>query len=544
MKHASSQLPQYRPGILAAMAATLLLTLLGSLGCGRPAKPVARIGSAWIGQPQWKVYLREHPAQSSAAALDQLVRREVGWREAEKRGLTQGEAWEAFLKQSRQAILVKAYLATQPGPPPFTEEQAKAHYLSREEERHVLHLVCKEKSTAETALRRISKGEPFEKVATALSIDPSKSKNHGDLGWIKRERVVQAFGEAVFTAKVGDLTGPFKTDYGWHVALVRERRAPSAEDFAKNKVRIMHEMEGLNEQMKRPAVLKALRSEFPVKAEEAVLGRDRTTLATPGDEKLVAGTVGNQSISLKELKQFLETYLKVSGQSHGLGPETKRSFLEIMADELRLSGAAEKAGMAKLPEVQAELWESQREAALTSLSKVFLDGYKVSDADVKAHYEGHPDRFLGVGSVKLNLLVADEAGTIDKAAHETMAGAPWQRIYEKYANKASTGNWAAGWVELASLQRMLPKEAIQAMVGKPVGVLIGPISGPEGFMLFKVLDRRPGAVLPLDTCREGVRQDFLKQHALELVDKYLDSEARQGLRVKQYPENAVISKGL
>lgn len=521
----------------AQIAAAMLLAILAGTGCDRPPKPVARVGSEWVGQPQWKAYLAEHPAASEAAALAGLVRLDLAWDEAEKRGLLKGAAWEKFLKESRLATLGKAYLAAQPGPPPFTEAQARLHFFSRGEERHVMHVVCKKQDEAEAARRRIQGGEAIERVAMSLSIDPSKAVNHGDLGWIKREQVVQPFGDAVFAAKAGDLCGPFKTDYGWHVALVKEGRAPGEEEFTRSKARIMHEMEELNEKMKRPAVLKALRAEFPLKVDKGVLGRDRTTIPAPGDEALVAGSVGGQTISLKDLKQFLETYLKVTGQSHGLGPETKGSFLEIMADDLRLAAAAEKAGMAKLPGVKARLWEVQREAAFASFSKNYLESYKVPDAELKVHYESHSDRFQGIGSVKLHLLVADDAQTIDRAAHEAMNGSPWQKLFDKFANKASTGNWDAGWVEIANLQKMLPVEAIKAMAEKPVGTLIGPVPGPEGFMLFKVLERRPGAVQALSECQQRVQFDYLREHGGEIVGRYLDGPARAGIRIRLFPEN-------
>ncbi len=530
------------PAGATVLASALLFTILAGLGCGKPARPAAHVGKEWIGQPQWKTYLGEHPATSPAVALEGLVRREVAWESAQKMGLLKGEAWDDFLKQSRTGVLAKAYLAAQPGPPPFTEAQARVHFISRSEERHVVHLVCKTQDQAAAALRRIKGGESIEKAALALSIDPSKVKNSGDLGWVKREQVVQPFGDAVFTAKAGDLCGPFKTDYGWHVALVKESRSPGEEEFTKNRVRIMHEMEELNEKMKRPAVVKALRAEYPLTIDKVVLGKDRTTIAAPGDESLVAGRVGGKIISLKNLKEFLGAYLKVAGQSHGLGPETKGSFLEIMADDLRFAAAAEKAGMTKLPEVKAQLWEAEREAAFTAFSKSYLGTYKVSEAELKAYYGSHTDRFQGVGSLKLYLLVADEVQTIDRAAHEALKGMPWQKLFDKFANKASTGNWDAGWVEVGKLGKIIPAEFMKAMIERPLGTLVGPVPAPEGFMLFKVLERQPGPVQPFSECQQQVQSDYLKERGVEIVNRYLDGEGRSGIRIQLFPENLGAAK--
>ena len=248
----------------------------------------------------------------------------------------------------------------------------------------------------------------------------------------------------------------------------------------------------------------------------------------------MAGT----AISLKDLKQFIGDYLKISGASHGLGVETKKSFLEIMADDFRLASAAEKKGLEKRPEIQAAIWDAQRQAAFAAFSKSHLAAYKVADAELKAHYDQYTDRFQGPGTLKLNLIVVDDPQAAERAMAEAKKGTPWKTLFEKYANKASTGNWDAGWVEVSKLKAVLPEEGIQALLKSKLDSPIGPVSGPEGLMLFNVLERRPGPAMPLDTCREAVRLDYLKGHGAELVDKYLDSEGRKGIRVLEYPENA------
>ena len=516
----------------------LLAALLGS-ACGRPSKPVAHVGNAWVGQPQWQAYLKSEPA----ATLDSLARREVAWVQAERRGLFKGDEWQDFQRSSRRAILVRAYLAAQPGHGAFSEAQVREAFFSAGEERHVLHVLCSTREQAEAARQRIQKGEPFQKVAASLSKDPSAVQNHGDLGWIKRAQMVLPFAQAVFAVKAGDLCGPFQTEFGWHVARVAEIRSLGEEDFAKNKVRLMKEMQEAAATEKRPVVLQPLRAQYPLTIDKKVLDLDRTTVPVPGDEIRVAGRIPGASLSLKELKQFLGDYLSVSGASHGLGPETKARFLELMADDFRLAMAAEKAGMDKRPDIQAEIWDAQRRATFGAFSKTFLTTFEALDTDLKAHYDRYPDRFRSIGSVKLNLLVVDQQEVAELAMRAALNGTPWKALFDKYANKTATGNWDLGWVEVAKLQAILPKQAIQALLQNPLDRPIGPVPGPDGLMIFKVLERKPGPVVLLQDCRESVKQDFLKEHGAELVDKYLDTEGRKGIKVQEFPENAVVLKG-
>ena len=161
---------------------------------------------------------------------------------------------------------------------------------------------------------------------------------------------------------------------------------------------------------------------------------------------------------------------------------------------------------------------------------------------MKAHYDSHQDRFQGVGSLKLYLLVADEVQTIDRAAHEAMKGTSWQKLFDKFANKASTGNWDAGWVEVGKLGKIIPPEFMKALIERPIGTLVGPVPGPEGFMLFKVLERQPGPVQPFSECRQQVQLDYLKERGVATVNRYLDGEGRAGIRISLFPENLGVSQ--
>ncbi len=94
----------------------------------------------------------------------------------------------------------------------------------------------------------------------------------------------------------------------------------------------------------------------------------------------------------------------------------------------------------------------------------------------------------------------------------------------------------AGW-RSQSLQKLLPREAIRAMLQTPEGTLIGPVPGPDGFMLFRVLARKPGEVTPFQDCRDAVQQDYLNEHGAELVDRYLEAEGRTSIKIESFPKN-------
>ncbi len=80
-----------------------------------------------------------------------------------------------------------------------------------------------QKAKAEAALRRAKGGEDFSQLAAQLSEEPGAAERGGDLGWFGKGRMVPEFESAVFGAKVGDVVGPIKTQFGWHVIKVSGR---------------------------------------------------------------------------------------------------------------------------------------------------------------------------------------------------------------------------------------------------------------------------------------------------------------------------------
>ena len=76
---------------------------------------------------------------------------------------------------------------------------------------------------------RILSGESFEKVAKEVSEDPSAKINGGDLGYFKAFTMVYPFEEAAYKTKVGEISKPFKTRFGYHILKTTGKRESKGE---------------------------------------------------------------------------------------------------------------------------------------------------------------------------------------------------------------------------------------------------------------------------------------------------------------------------
>ena len=81
------------------------------------------------------------------------------------------------------------------------------------------------KVLATKLMKRAKSGEDFSALANEYSMDPgNQNVKGGDLGWFKQGRMVEAFDEAAFKAKKGEIIGPVESNFGFHVIFVRDNR--------------------------------------------------------------------------------------------------------------------------------------------------------------------------------------------------------------------------------------------------------------------------------------------------------------------------------
>lgn len=119
-----------------------------------------------------------------------------------------------------------------------TKEQVRAsHILIKADAQNE----AQAKAKAEQILKRLQK-EDFAKVAAKESEDPGSKAQKGDLGFFTRGRMVKEFEEAAFTLPVGKISGLIKTQFGFHIIKVTEKKAFAKADFEKAKYQIAKKM--------------------------------------------------------------------------------------------------------------------------------------------------------------------------------------------------------------------------------------------------------------------------------------------------------------
>ena len=177
----------------------------------------------------------------------------------------------------RTGLQQSRWMKSQVKSPEITDDQAKTFYESNIKEfeqpetvkaTHILFMVepdapadvvkQKEEAAAKAA-QRAAAGEDFTKLAKELSEEPGASESGGDLGFFPKDRMVPEFADAAFAQKVGDISKPVKTQFGWHVIKVTDKKAAGTVPFEQVKEQVVSYLKSNNQREAVQAVLNKLK---------------------------------------------------------------------------------------------------------------------------------------------------------------------------------------------------------------------------------------------------------------------------------------------
>jgi len=213
-----------------------------------------RLSELEVAQQSLPQQYRNMPLQAVfPALLDRIIDSKLVVQEGKKSKVTEDPAFKkrmAFVEdQVLQDFWIQREIARQ-----VTADKLQKRYEERlkqmpsEEEVHARHILVSTEDEAKALIAEIKKGAAFDKLAKEKSTDKASGAEGGDLGWFKKPDMVKEFADAAFNLKKDELTEtPVKTQFGYHVIKVEDRRKappPAFEEMA----------DQLREEMAREAV--------------------------------------------------------------------------------------------------------------------------------------------------------------------------------------------------------------------------------------------------------------------------------------------------
>jgi peptidyl-prolyl cis-trans isomerase C len=253
----TSPFPETKTGLRlgiasAAITGALALVLLTALPVrAQDANPVlAKVNGVEIRQSD--VALAEEELGQSLAQMDPATKKEnvlaflidmkIVAKAAEDKKVEDNEDFKKRLAFTRNRLLMDSLLAVE-GKAATTDEAMKKVYeeaskqITGEQEVHARHILVETEDEAKAIAAELKKGGDFAELAKKKSKDPGASDG-GDLGFFTKDQMVPEFSAIAFTLEPGKISDPVKSQFGWHVIKVEEKRNRQAPAFEQVKPQI------------------------------------------------------------------------------------------------------------------------------------------------------------------------------------------------------------------------------------------------------------------------------------------------------------------
>ena len=243
---AGTPAPSRRGGIVAATLALLIASAM-PLHAEDADPLLAKVDGVEIHQSDLNAAEAEAgqiPPMSAEAKRDYLVQFMSDMilvsKAAEAKKFAESADFKLKVKFARYKLLMESLLQSV-GKEALTDEAMHKVYddavkqMSGEKEVHARHILIRAaagdekaseaaKAKIEAIIARLKKGEDFVTVAKEVTEDPSGKANGGDLGYFTKEQMVPEFSGVAFKLDKGQISDPVKTQFGWHVLKVEDKR--------------------------------------------------------------------------------------------------------------------------------------------------------------------------------------------------------------------------------------------------------------------------------------------------------------------------------
>ena len=231
-----------RPALSAALAGCLAMMLFAG-PVRADDKVLAKVNGSEIRQSDVALAVEElgpslaqmDPATKDENVLAFLIDMKIVAKAAEDKKIQDTDDFKKRLAFTRNRLLMDSLLASE-GKAATTDEAMKKVYeeaskqISGEQEVRARHILVETEDEAKGIVEELKKGADFAELAKKKSKDPGASDG-GDLGFFTKEQMVPEFSAAAFALEPGKISDPVKSQFGWHVIKVEEKRNRKPPDF-------------------------------------------------------------------------------------------------------------------------------------------------------------------------------------------------------------------------------------------------------------------------------------------------------------------------
>lgn len=220
--------------------------------------------------------------------VEELVKRELLYQEALKKGLDKDPAYqrklEDFKKMNLVGLLLEKEIETKTK---VSDKEVRDYYEKHKEDFapvsqvRLSHILVNKEEEAQKILERLKKGEDFARAAKKSSIDTVSAKKGGDLGFFSRGEIPPEFRIAAVRLKTGEVSEPIKTKSGYEIIKVTDKKVGQVIEFEKIKNLISQNLLAEKQKESFDSYIEGLKKKYNVEINKEAMSK----LAAPAPEE-------------------------------------------------------------------------------------------------------------------------------------------------------------------------------------------------------------------------------------------------------------------
>lgn len=201
--------------------------------------------------------------------LDQMIISVLIHTYAVENKLDQNTEFLIELENTKRELLTRYAMSKVMDQAKVSTEEAEAFYKDnmskflQEESINARHILNGDLEIAKEAYEKVKGGMDFAEVAKEYSTCPSKARG-GELGYFTKGRMVPEFEEAAFSLEVGEISEPVKTEFGYHIIQVIDRKPAYLKSFEEVKDEILNGLLNAKQQMVYTDFVSTLKNKYTV----------------------------------------------------------------------------------------------------------------------------------------------------------------------------------------------------------------------------------------------------------------------------------------
>ena len=432
--------------------------------------------------------------------------------------------YEDHKDQFKQSEQVKASHILIPPPPPDTagvKSEKKKQAIIAQDDKETLE-------RAEAVLAKAKAGENWDSLVVKYSQDATNNKRGGDLGYFVRGRMVPEFDSAAFSAGVGEIVGPVKTKYGYHIIKIEDKKAegyrPLDDEARKN---IETNISNGRQKELADKFVDSLKAEAVYSYNEEVLAQPDSALT--GDEWVVAIN-GADTVYESRVQKDFPKYLRFKSiKPEDWTVDNKKDMLKDIAVTYLLRSAGRDLGYYKDPKAISVRDDfTMREADLRAKNFLRDLEYKPSEEEIEQYYNANFDSlYKEKKPLHVQHIIFEDSSLAQAIRDSLVAGADFKQMALKYypgEKEIREVAYDLGYISEDELGPVFFEHANQLKVGE----ISEPFKTEWGYHVVKLVDRRQDK--KIDQVRPSIRKKLTEAADKIIRDKYM-SEKRAKLNI-------------